>query len=363
MVKELLEDAVLATESSQPQSSYEAAATLIEFKLKNILIDKMDKSESYLAAPKHTKCYEGLIKSYDLDKTIFFTYGKVYSLKKRKTSKDAKPAKGPKAKESQSGSSKGDKSQSKSSRKSVQLKELEFEVGDSNMPQDQEENPGNDDEEPKEKVATKRIKDMVLNIWVPVKVSYDKHALWGISHWREQRKTFYGYGYLREIVVRRADNDLYRFNEGDFPRLRINDIEDMLLLVQNRLINLSGDDISDFTIALRMKKDPYTPYQDPQGFIYVDENGRNMLMRSDELYKFNDGTLTRLRTSLDDITKNIRIKYLPKRIWSTLEKKKANIMLKAIDKQLKEIRMMRSLKKFVGGRDYRTDLRLLQRII
>ncbi|GJT63025.1 hypothetical protein Tco_1006558 [Tanacetum coccineum] len=33
------------------------------------------------------------------------------------------------------------------------------------------------------------------------------------------------------IVVRRADNDLYRFKEGDFPRLRINDIEDMLLLV------------------------------------------------------------------------------------------------------------------------------------
>ncbi|GJX37719.1 hypothetical protein Tco_0251022 [Tanacetum coccineum] len=44
-----------------------------------------------------------------------------------------------------------------------------------------------------------------------------------------------GYGYLKEIVVRRADNDLYRFKEGDFPRLRINDIEDMLLrVVQNR---------------------------------------------------------------------------------------------------------------------------------
>ncbi|GJV89273.1 hypothetical protein Tco_1533211 [Tanacetum coccineum] len=127
------------------------------------------------------------------------------------------------------------------------------------------------------------IKDMVPTIWVPVKVSYDKHALWGISHRREQRKTFYGYarglqsthdvystkcilavtqvevmrkhgyGYLKEIVVRRADNDLYRFKEGDFPRLRINDIEDMLLLVvQNRLTNLSGDDVSDFAIALRM---------------------------------------------------------------------------------------------------------------
>ncbi|GKD69515.1 hypothetical protein Tco_1323605, partial [Tanacetum coccineum] len=26
------------------------------------------------------------------------------------------------------------------------------------------------------------IEDMVPNIWVPVKVAYDKHALWGISH-------------------------------------------------------------------------------------------------------------------------------------------------------------------------------------
>nr|GEV46038.1 uncharacterized mitochondrial protein AtMg00810-like [Tanacetum cinerariifolium] len=118
---------------------------------------------------------------------------------------------------------------------------------------------------------------------VPVKVAYDKHALWEISHWREQCKTFYGYarglqsthdvysikrilavtqvevmrkhgyGYLKEIVVRRADNDLYRFKEGEFPHLRINNIEDILLLVvQNRLTNLSGDDVFDFAISLRM---------------------------------------------------------------------------------------------------------------
>ncbi|GKB00316.1 hypothetical protein Tco_0828309 [Tanacetum coccineum] len=59
-------------------------------------------------------------------------------------------------------------------------------------------------------------------------------------------------------------------------------------------------------------------------------------MRSDKLYKFSDRTLTGLRTSLDDITKNIQMKYLPKRRWSMLEKKRANIMIKAIDKQLKE---------------------------
>ncbi|GJX08604.1 hypothetical protein Tco_0196536 [Tanacetum coccineum] len=192
-------------------------------------------------------------------------------------------------------------------------------------------------------------------------------------------------------------NVFWRFKEGDFPHLRTNDIEDMLLLVvHNRLTKLLGDEISDFAIALRMftrilviqnrvedlqlgvksyqkkinvtrpqttifdikKRDPYTPYQDPQGFIYVNNNGRNRLMRSDELYKFSDRTLTGLQTSLDDITKNIRMEYLPKRRWSKLEKKRANIMIKAIDKQL-----MRSLEKFIGGRHYGTDLRLLQRTV
>ncbi|GJZ87972.1 hypothetical protein Tco_0659754 [Tanacetum coccineum] len=59
------------------------------------------------------------------------------------------------------------------------------------------------------------------------------------------------------------------------------------------------------------KRDPYIPYQDPQGFIYVYNEGRNRLMRSDELYKFSDRTLIGLRTSLDDITKNIGMEYLP----------------------------------------------------
>ncbi|GKC30296.1 hypothetical protein Tco_1037590, partial [Tanacetum coccineum] len=100
------------------------------------------------------------------------------------------------------------------------------------------------------------IKDMVPNIWSPIKVAYDKYTLWGISHWREQCKSFYayargiqsrgdvystkhilavthvsvmrkhGYGYLKEIIVRRADNLLYRFKEGD--------------------------DVADFAIALKM---------------------------------------------------------------------------------------------------------------
>ncbi|GKC43030.1 hypothetical protein Tco_1060752 [Tanacetum coccineum] len=103
-----------------------------------------------------------------------------------------------------------------------------------------------------------------------------------------------------------------RVKEGDFPRLLINDIEDMLLLRVEDLqlgvesyqkkINITKPETTKPDIR---KRDPYTPYQDPQGFIYVDNQGRNMLMSSDELYKFSDGTLTRPHSSLDDITKNI----------------------------------------------------------
>ncbi|GJY41358.1 hypothetical protein Tco_0428628 [Tanacetum coccineum] len=73
-------------------------------------------------------------------------------------------------------------------------------------------------------------------------------------------------------------------------------------------------------------------------------------MHSDELYKFSDGTLTRLLSSLEDITKNIDMTYFLKRRCSTLEKKRAHFMIKDINKLLKERRMMRSLEKFIGER-------------
>nr|GFB06737.1 hypothetical protein [Tanacetum cinerariifolium] len=92
MVTESLEQAVLAKESSQPHSSYEAVITLTVFEMKKILIDKRNKSESYLAAPEHRVCFEGLKKSYNLDKIIFSTYGNVYSLKRSRKDKDEDPS-------------------------------------------------------------------------------------------------------------------------------------------------------------------------------------------------------------------------------------------------------------------------------
>ncbi|GKC83250.1 hypothetical protein Tco_1138967 [Tanacetum coccineum] len=188
--------------------------------------------------------------------------------------------------------------------------------------------------------------------------------------------------YLEEIEFRREDQQLYKFREGDFPRLNLRDIEDMLLLlVQKKLSNLERDVIYDLNVALRMftrrvvilkrvedlqlgvksyqKKlnitkpetfrsditnmTPYTAYNNPQGIIYQEKFKRN---------RFCDGTLTFVRRVLHDIASSLEMDYLPKRRWSKLDRKRSCIMIKAIDQQLFERRVMRNLEKFVGRREY-----------
>nr|GFA52864.1 hypothetical protein [Tanacetum cinerariifolium] len=127
------------------------------------------------------------------------------------------------------------------------------------------------------------IEDMVPTLWSPVKVAYNKHVVWGTYHWGSKQQIFYvyachckspqdvyskkriitvtsvkvmrwyDYGYLEEIVVQRDDNVLYMFKDGDFLRLNLRDIKDMLLLlVQKKLSNLDVDDWYDLGVALRM---------------------------------------------------------------------------------------------------------------
>ncbi|GKA61168.1 hypothetical protein Tco_0760575 [Tanacetum coccineum] len=108
------------------------------------------------------------------------------------------------------------------------------------------------------------------------------------------------------------------------------DIEDMLiLLVQGKLTNLKVEERLAFSVALRMftrsiviqrrvedlqlgvesyqkklnitkpvtyrhdlrRREAYTAYPNPRGFISQNRDKKNRLMRLDELYKFSDGTL------------------------------------------------------------------------
>nr|GEW70624.1 hypothetical protein [Tanacetum cinerariifolium] len=64
---------------------------------------------------------------------------------------------------------------------------------------------------------------------------------------------WHNYKHLDWITVRRDDDKLYKSKEGDFKRLRIQDIEDMLLLlVQGKLTNLIVEELFDFNVSLRM---------------------------------------------------------------------------------------------------------------
>nr|GEY43983.1 hypothetical protein [Tanacetum cinerariifolium] len=59
------------------------------------------------------------------------------------------------------------------------------------------------------------------------------------------------------------------------------------------------------------RREAYTAYSNPRGFIYQNKDKKNRLMRIDELHKFNDGTLNDFRNALDDRLKGIRMQYLP----------------------------------------------------
>nr|GEZ84785.1 hypothetical protein [Tanacetum cinerariifolium] len=68
-----------------------------------------------------------------------------------------------------------------------------------------------------------------------------------------------------------------------------------------------------------------------------------------------DGMLNDVRNALDDRLKGIRMQYLHITIWRKEDKDRAAAMIQAIDKMLKTRRIMRSLERFVGGRQYEGD--------
>nr|GFA29737.1 hypothetical protein [Tanacetum cinerariifolium] len=87
-VTECLKIAVLTRSSSQPQSSYEAAATLSEFELTKIFIDKIEKNKSFDVVDYKRELYDALVKSSNTDKYIFNSYGELFSLKRSRDERD-----------------------------------------------------------------------------------------------------------------------------------------------------------------------------------------------------------------------------------------------------------------------------------
>nr|GFC45745.1 hypothetical protein [Tanacetum cinerariifolium] len=64
---------------------------------------------------------------------------------------------------------------------------------------------------------------------------------------------WHNYKHLDLILVRRDDDKIYKFKEGDLKRLCIQDIKDMLiLLVQGKLSNQTVEERFAFNVSLKM---------------------------------------------------------------------------------------------------------------
>ncbi|GJV32690.1 hypothetical protein Tco_1393090 [Tanacetum coccineum] len=135
--------------------------------------------------------------------------------------------------------------------------------------------------------------------------------------------------------TKRDDDVLYKFKEAT-SKLRIPNLKDMLLLLRVRKSDKSQRQRNVYQKKLNLTKpdtyrsnlrrrDAYTPYSDPRGFIYENKDKKNRLMRIDELHKFSDANVT---------------------------KKMSRAMIQAIDKRLKTRRIMRSLERFVEHAEY-----------
>ncbi|GJU52075.1 hypothetical protein Tco_1221630 [Tanacetum coccineum] len=217
-------------------------------------------------------------------------------------------------------------------------------------------------------------------MWINDVHTYDISAKYGISHWWFNRQKFYidrhdspsrrkevrthmrilnvirikaysryGYDYLSEIVLRRADLQEHTIAEKDFKNLYPSDFEDLnLLLLQGHLDHLPGSDkrmlstavklwtrnlvirqrVKDFQLGIESYqtqvnltkpgwdakgyefKHDYTIIESPRAVVFPVDNNKRKIMRFNKIYKFSDGTLTRILEALHYRVKEFKIKRL-----------------------------------------------------
>ncbi|GJS61608.1 hypothetical protein Tco_0656392 [Tanacetum coccineum] len=157
-------------------------------------------------------------------------------------------------------------------------------------------------------------------------------------------KKLHGYGHLEEIVVKRSDQQLYKFKECDFS-----DIVDFIVA------------LCMFTRSLILKR----RVEDLQlGVENLDKQKR--VLRADELYKFLDGTLKSVRDEIHHRVLDFHLDYnpeMPKRKWKVVDRKRSGLMIELIDKQLRERKIIRNLERLVGARELEMDYKLMTHIV
>nr|GEV67630.1 hypothetical protein [Tanacetum cinerariifolium] len=366
-MNEQLEAEVLTRSSKSSKTSHTVAADLSEMELKKILIQKMESNKSIHRFDKQRNLYNALVEAYEYDKIILDTYGDIVTdLAKQDDYRSSfnelmdtpvdfsaflmnrlkvdtltlELIAGP-TYELMKGSCKS-------------LVELEFfleEVYKATTNQLDWNNPEGQQYphnllKPLPLIPSSRGRRVIpfvplstttSSIYVVVPLVainrefardvYSKRRIIAVT--KLQIVEWRNYKHLDWIMVRRDNDKLYKFKEGDFKRLRIQDIEDMLRLllgVENyqKKLNLTKPDAYCFDLK---HKEAYTAYSNPREFIYQNKDNQNRLIRIDKLHKFSDGTLNDVRTALDDRLKVIRMKYLPQAIWRKSDKERAAAMI------------------------------------
>nr|GEV67954.1 hypothetical protein [Tanacetum cinerariifolium] len=381
-VNEQLKAEVLTHSSNASKTSHDVAANLSELELKKILIDKMESNKSIYRFDEQKNLYKALVDAYECDKLILDTYEDTITFKRRRDDedKDEEPSAGsnwgskrrragkePESisapKEKTSKSTEGSKSHHKSASESAQAEEPVYTSKNLEEPAHQEFDTCVSDEHPIEEApqhpdcnlarkddsrnSFNELTDTPLDFsaFVMNRLKVDTLTLELLSGLtfelvKGSCKSLVELEYLFEEVYKATtdqldwnnpedlqivkfkegdDDKLYKFKEGDFNRLRIQDINDMLLLLiqgkcvedlqlgfksYQKKINLTKPDTY---IPDLKQREAYTTCSNPRGFIYQNKDKKNRLMRIDELHKFSDGTLNDVRTALDDRLKGIQM--------------------------------------------------------
>ncbi|GJY15636.1 hypothetical protein Tco_0386058 [Tanacetum coccineum] len=213
------------------------------------------------------------------------------------------------------------------------------------------------------KMKVARYPDFGLELLVPKHITRMRI----LSVVRIKAYSRYGYDYLKEITLRRANYQEYTIAEKDFKNLYPSDFEELsLLLLQVRAtrirLNLTkpGWDAKGYEY-----KHDYTIIESSRAIVFPVSNNEQKIMRFNEIYKFSDGTLTNILEALDYRVKEYKVNRLNPgmnmRFWTDKDVSRSKEFIHAIERRLKTRRIFRNLECFVGGRVRDIDYRLLQR--
>nr|GEV39350.1 hypothetical protein [Tanacetum cinerariifolium] len=374
-INEQLEAEVLTRASNSSKISYSVAADLSKLELKKILIENMESNKSIHRLDQQKNLYKALVNAYECDKIILDTYGDTVTLKWRRDDGD-------KDEEPSAGSYRGSKKR-RAGKDPELTKEPMHITQDLEEPTNQEFETGAIDDQPiakasqdpewfqkkakppnpnrdwnktfpathgciqpwKSDLAKQADSCTSFNELVDTHVDFSAFLMNWLKVDTLTPKLLVGPTYelmkgsckslveleffLEEVYKTKTDQLNWNNPEGQmFTRSiviqqRVKDLQLGVKSYQKKLNLIKPD---TYRSDLK-RKEAYTAYSNPRGFIYYNKDKQNRLMRIDELHKFNDDTLNDVQTALDDRLKGIWMKYLPQTIWRRRDKERATTMI------------------------------------